>query len=205
MTDFKKVISRSNRAERQALLRAGTPLLYAHWEGFTKGAAIAYGSYLSGLGLRYEEILESFQGLEAISEVRQLAELKKRIFASSTILSKLRTIPSKSVKLPLTDYIGNVGNLNFELFSEVSSFVGVSIQGIETKKALIDVSLLKNRNDVAHGEFVQIDETEFSTLLDEIFDIMSAFKTEIQNSVAQKGFMRAPVAPIAVAGAVAPA
>lgn len=190
MTDFKKVISRSNAVEKNALLRAATPLLYAHWEGFMKGAAIAYGSYLSNIGLKYEDILDSFQGLEAISQVKQLAELRKRIFASSEIVSILRAIPTKAVKLPLTDFIGNVGNLNFELFVEVAKFVGIGADGFETKRALIDISLLKNRNDVAHGEYVQINEAEFSDLSNEVFSIMEHFKTAIQNAVAQKEYLR---------------
>lgn len=204
MTEFKKVMSRSNATEKRALLRAGTPLMYAHWEGFIKGAAIAYGSYLSNSGLKYQDILESFQGLEAISEVRQLMELRKRIFASSKIVSSLRAIPGKQVRLPLNDFIGNVGNLNYDLFSEMIQFVGISPDGFETKRALIDVSLLKNRNDIAHGEYIQIDEDEFSVLLSEIFPIMENFKTAIQNAVALKGYLRAQPA-VAVAPTPAPA
>lgn len=195
MTDFRKVISRSNIAEKRALMRAGTPLLYAHWEGFNKGAAIAYGSYLSSIGLKYDDISESFQGLEAISQVRQLSELRKRVFTSSKLLLEIRSIPSKSVKIPLSDFIGNVGNLNFELFSEVVGFVGLDIIGLETKKALIDISLLKARNDVAHGEYVQMNESDFYVLLDEVFDIMKAFKTEIQNAVALQSFRRPAITP----------
>lgn len=191
MTEFRKAVSRSTGVQRTALLRAGVPLLYAHWEGFIKTVAVAYGSYLTGRGLRYEEVLECFQGIEAIATVRTIGDLRKRLFASSTLLKDLHGIPAKRVRIPIGDYIGNVGNLNHDLFVDIASFIGVNPEPFETKKALIDVKLLKNRNEIAHGEHIMIEDDELESLTNEMFEVMEAFKTEVQNAVAIRGYLRA--------------
>lgn len=190
MTEFRKAVSLSKGTQRTALLRAGVPLLYAHWEGFVKGVAIAYGSYLSGKGLTYGEILESFQGIEAIATVRTIGDLRKKLFASSALLKDLHGIASKRVRLPIGDYIGNVGNLNHDLFRELSGFVGIDSEQFETKRALIDVKLLKNRNEIAHGDHVVVESEDLETLTNEMFGVMEAFKAEIQNAVAVKSYLR---------------
>ena len=192
IASLRKAIRNAGGPTQVALLRASVTLLYAHWEGYVKTAAIRYGAYISSLRINFSEAQRSFSGLKALSYVKQLHSLKKQIFVSSELLSALHSVDDDRLSLNLDAHIANVGNLDYDLFEQIAQFLCIDAKSYSAKKTLIDESLLKKRNEIARGDYLLIDMDGFEVLSDEILEIMRQFKTDIQNAVALKAYLRPP-------------
>lgn len=187
---IKRSIQNASGTTESALLRAAVPLLYAHWEGFIKSSAICYGNFISTLGLRYCDIKESFSGLKALGYVKQLHSISKRIFVSSQLYLALKEIENEKAIIDLKDHISNIGNLDYDALEQILEFLSLDTSNYASKKQLLDGILLKNRNEIAHGEFVPIDLIGFESLMNEMLLLMRIFKTDIQNFAATKTYKR---------------
>ena len=178
-------------AAENASLRAAIPLLYAHWEGFVKQSAIMYADLITSQGLTYSQIKPCFRGLEAHSYIKSLDQIVRRLFATSEIVERLDQISSDTAVLPLESYIGQVGNLNYDMFDQIARFLGVDTSTYLAKKNLIDVTLLKRRNTIAHGSYIPVDRIGYEDLGGEITVLMRQFKDDLQNAAVLKTYLAA--------------
>lgn len=62
-----------------AYVRAGIPLLYAHWEGFVKEASEAYLLYVGGLKLNYDQLASCLVVFGVKKYISDLVQSKKSI------------------------------------------------------------------------------------------------------------------------------
>ena len=108
IASLRDAIRRSSPPAQTALIRSAVALLYAHWEGFVKAAAVHYGSYISSTGITFSEAHLSFSGLKALGHVKQLHAINKRVFVASELLSELQGIETEKVTLPLHGYISQL-------------------------------------------------------------------------------------------------
>ena len=60
--------------------------------------------------------------------------------------------------------------------------MGIDAKPYETKFNLIDSSLLKRRNCIAHGEYLELELNSYRLLADEVLALMRQLKTDIENS-----------------------
>ena len=104
IASIRKAIRNASGRNQATLLRAAVPLLYAHWEGFVKTAAFRYAAYISGLGITFREARKSFSGLKALSYVKQLHPINKRIFVASQLLAALHSVENEKV----CDFVGTL-------------------------------------------------------------------------------------------------
>jgi hypothetical protein len=63
------------------------------------------------------------------------------------------------------------------------------------KKVMIDQKLLKNRNNIAHGQHLDIDEGEYYELYYEILEIIELFRNELENAAALNAYKRPTATP----------
>jgi MAE_28990/MAE_18760-like HEPN len=187
---IRKSIHNASGRGQLALLRAAVPLLYAHWEGFIKKAAFHYSDYISSIGITYREAKMCLAGLKALTYVKKLHPMTKRIFVASELLAALHKIENEAIDINLKPYISNVGNLTYDIFEQIVGFLCIDPTGYGAKKQLIDESLLSRRNDIAHGDYLLIDVDGFESLSEEIIVIMRQFKTDIENGAALKTYLR---------------
>ena len=134
----RKSIRNASGRNQLALLRAAVPLLYAHWEGFIKTAAFRYAGYISSLGIKFREAKVSLAGLKALTYVKQLHPITKRIFVASELLAALHEVESEPVEINLEPYIANVGNLNYDIFEQIAGFLCIDATRYAVKKQLIE-------------------------------------------------------------------
>lgn len=172
-----------------AHIRAGISMLYAHWEGFVKGAANAYIGYLSSRADRMRDLQPCFVALGMKSRLASTQESAKSAIAVSTVAFLIDEL-DKPIKLPAADAISAQSNLNSVVFKNIVGWIGVDSAQYSTRFTLIDKSLLETRNGIAHGEYLVIDAPRFESLVTEILEVLRWFKTDIENAVVQKSFLR---------------
>ena len=67
--------------------------------------------------------------------------------------------------------------------------MGLDARPYEPRYRLINESLLGRRNKIAHGEWLDLDESGFVSLVDDVLILLRMFKTDIENSVALQGYL----------------
>ena len=189
IADMKMAVARIESISKKTVIRAGTPLLYAHWEGFVKNSAKGYLEYVNYQGHKYEELASCFVviGLKKkIGLVAQSKQAKVNINAVEFIRSEM----AEKSNLSLESAIRTESNLSSTVFENICHSIGLSTRWYEPKYNLIDKSLLERRNKIAHGEYLDLDTTQFRDLADEVVSLLRGFKTDIQNAATLKSYKR---------------
>ena len=83
-------------------------------------------------------------------------------------------------------------NLSAEVFENITIAIGVDPSGYAAKYHLLDESLLRRRNEIAHGEYLDIDRPGFESLLTEVVNLLRQYKNDIQNSAVLRAYLKTP-------------
>jgi len=94
----------------------------------------------------------------------------------------------KKAKIFYEGVIKTQSNLSSSVFEEIASSIGIDPTRYKLKYKLIDESLLKRRNQIAHGEYLNIDTQGYQNLSDEVVALISAYKTDIENAIALESY-----------------
>jgi len=175
-------------ARRQAAIRGGVPMLYAHWEGFVRVSAEALVRHVELQGRTYRSLKACFVVHGMSAELGQFTESKKhskRLVSVKFIMAKLDEIAKFSSKSP----ISTKSNLSSEVSGEILSAVGIPSGAYAVRSNFMDESLLRRRNSIAHGEWLDLDEPAFMDLADGVITLIRWFKTDIENLAATKGYL----------------
>jgi hypothetical protein len=189
ISTLKSAVKSSAFISEQTLVRASVALLYAHWEGFIKSAATGYVSYVNNQDLNYSELKTCFVVLgfkKTLHDVQQ----SKQSQLNATLIDFLRDGLDKKSKLKIDTAINTESNLSASVFENILHAVGFDTQPYEARSNLIDESLLKRRNTIAHGEYIDVAKDDWAKLADEVLQMLRQFKTDIENAMAQSAFKR---------------
>lgn len=190
---LKTAVKSAAYISEQTLVRASIALLYAHWEGFIKSAATAYVTYVNNQGLSYSELQTCFIVL-GFKKTLHDAQQSKQSQLNVTLVDFLRDGLSTKTKLKMDTAINTESNLSASVFENILLAVGFATAPYETKTNLINESLLKRRNTIAHGEYIDVAKADWAKLADEVLQMLRQFKTDIENAMALSAFKRtAPV------------
>lgn len=179
----------SNGPQRKPFIRAGISLLYAHWEGFIKNSSEIYLSYVESRALPYRDLKSCFVVFGLKGKINTLVEGKKslpNIEAMDFIFSKM----DETARLQISTAVNTESNLTSEVFRNIAGSLNINTSQYETKFQLIDSSLVKRRNKVAHGEFLDVKGSDFSSLVDEMLNLMRLYKTDIENAASLESYKR---------------
>ena len=94
----------------------------------------------------------------------------------------LHELPTQS-SITYQEIIDTQSNLSTLVFRNIVETLGFDYSSYETKEKLLDERLLRNRNRIAHGEYVEVSESEVLELQDECIGLMEIFRTQIDNAV----------------------
>jgi hypothetical protein len=83
--------------------------------------------------------------------------------------------------------------LNSNILKEILTTVGLDYKEYELKNNLLDSVLLKNRNSIAHGEYIDLNELNYNDLYSDILAIMDDIKNRLSNSIVLEEFKRKTV------------
>lgn len=189
MSALRFAVQSSSESDQRFMIRAAIALIYAHWEGYIKDAATRYLKYVGKRRLLYSELAEPFAALGIRREAGQLVnsvEPYDYIEAYRSFLAR-QSIESN---LPDDNVIDTGSNLNYKRFRRILTMVGIDCTRYDTREAMIDEKLLKNRNNIAHGELVQPDFDDYDELHCAVTDMLAAVKDQVSDAVVKKAYRR---------------
>lgn len=179
--NLKTSVRAASSLPQATLVRAGIALLYAHWEGFIKGASTAYAEYVSTRGLRFDELKACFIILGLKGRLETLAA-SRQASASADVLEFIQSRLQKNASFNLENAIDTESNLSSTVFQNITNAIGISDGHYSSYYNLIDESLLERRNKIAHGEYLDMNAAEWRDMADTVVGLMRAFKADIENA-----------------------
>ena len=187
---LKTVVSKAVGSNQDMLIRAGVPLVYAHWEGFIKAAAEGMLCFVAGSRRSYRELAPCFTALGVAKELDLLTSSKKehvRVAALKFLMANM----DAPARFSWQGRASAGGNLNFERFRSIAAAVGVEASRYETRSNFVDRRLLRRRNEIAHGARMDLDQDGFADIADGVLLLLRWFKTDLENSIALKSYLAA--------------
>jgi hypothetical protein len=172
--------------KKNALLRSGVTMLYAHWEGFIKVAANTYLEFVAMQGLPYNKLSNNFIALAMKDKLEQANQTNKATIYNEVAEFFITKLAERSV-IKYENRIAT-SNLSSSVFKEIVCMLGLDYSLYESKEVLIDEKLLKKRNMIAHGNYLDIDEEQYDELHGEIVAIIDNFRNQIDNCASTKQY-----------------
>jgi len=182
--------SSSNSEKQRCFTRAGIALLYAHWEGFIKEAALAYLNFVSVQGLKYEELAPNFIAFAMKAELNKASQTNKAEIYNEVVDFFLSGLTEKSNISYDDNAINTESNLKSHVLKNIVYSLGLDYSAFATKEILIDERLLKQRNDIAHGKYLPINEKFYVELHEEILGLMELFLNQVINAASLNQYKR---------------
>ncbi|MBL1281118.1 MAG: hypothetical protein COA33_012630 [Fluviicola sp.] len=184
--ELSSIRSRINLAKKRQLqdfeIRAGILLLYAHWEGFTKFSTECYLNFVKYKKLKYNELSTNLLALSLKSYIHEF-ETNYQHKLHVDFLNFIENDLDDRAKWNIENAIDTRSNLNSEVLENILSVIGIPMNDFELKFNLLDEQLLKNRNSIAHGNYLLIDRIEYLNIHKEIFTLMNVLSNELMNLV----------------------
>lgn len=190
IADLKIVVKNSKQMANETAVRAAIPLLYGHWEGFIKNSATFYLEFINGQSLKYCQLKSCFVVFGVKKRLNELIS-SKTSDVSISALDFLRDEMNENANLQIDSAIRTEFNLSSKVFLNILKSIGIDESKYESRFNLVDESLLKRRNFIAHGEYLDVDPSGFRNLADEVLMMLRWFKTDIENSVSLKEYIKA--------------
>ncbi len=188
-----KVFMRGSSSLAQAtVVRAAVPLLYAHWEGFIKNAALGYVNFVSNQRLRYKELASSFIVFGAKRHLNQLMSSRQASLNVAAV-DFFTTRLGERAELKLQGAIDTQSNLSSSVFENIAFSIGIDPVAYRSRYNLIDESLLRRRNRIAHGEYLDLHAADCRSLADETIVLMRSFKIDVENAATCRRYLRKSV------------
>lgn len=189
LTALRFVVETSPDSEQPIMIRAATALVYAHWEGYIKDAGTRYLRFVAMRRLPYSELADHFAALGLRREASKLAYAQtpdECIQAYRELMARQNGQSS----IPDAGVIDTGSNLNFKRFERILSILGIESAAYSTREAMIDERLLKTRNNIAHGEFVEPDFDQYDEVHTSVVEILSAVRDQIADAVQDAAYRR---------------
>ena len=181
--------AKTREHERESLRRAAVPLLYGHWEGFAKLSAENYLEMVSRQNLRHRDLKTNFVALSCRGALIEAASSTKA-YIHAQIVDFFIFNQDEKCKVPYRNVI-KTSNLNAETLRDVFFTLGLDYHSYWiSKEPLLDGSLLRVRNEIAHGARVTVDQTTYDQLHQFVLDITSTLKDTIENAAVQRSYLR---------------
>lgn len=174
----------------EALLRALSAILYAHYEGFCKFAWAVYLDELKKAGIKRKDCKDE---IAILSLEKKFNEIKNN-FSSSSIWefcqSGFHTLLEENIDFNIR--LEAESNLSPDIFKENCLKAGLSCTLVDQYKTRLK-SLLAKRNGIAHGEKMIIKHlAEYQEYEDAALEVMHDLAVSIIDSLENELYLKNP-------------
>jgi len=187
--ELTSAVKRAEGRNANVHVRCGIALLYAHWEGFIKDTANSYVNYLSYRADASSSLIPSLVALSLRAKFSEASASSRSKVVVPMVRYLIESLDSP-VDLPRSRGISTESNLSSAVFENIAGWIGLDTEGYSARYPIIDDVLLPSRNGIAHGEHLVVSKERYLSLVEEVTFLMRMFKTDVENSVAQKSFLR---------------
>lgn len=183
------IISSKSSSTENALLRSGLALLYAHWEGFVKLASLTYLEYIGRRRLPYRQLSNNFIAIRLNQIINKLST-RNKVSECMDIVEFFINGLDERCGIPIKNAIDTESNLSSKVFKEIIYTLNFDYSPYETKEKIVDEKLVSNRNNIAHGQYLLIDVSDYFQLESDILALMNVFNSQIDNAAFQQHYLR---------------
>lgn len=188
LTSLRFMLQDVREHQAKPLLRAAVCLLYAHWEGFIRGAANVYLAFVAYQGLRYRDLTPNFVAFGLRRDIAEAGKSERPIL-HTTLVTTLMSELSDPARIDCSNAMPQ-RNVNSRELREVLALVGLDEREYLSKGPLLDEKLLAHRNRIAHGERADLELADYYELHAEIVGLVERFNTDVQNAAATERYRR---------------
>lgn len=172
---------------QNAALRFAVPILYAHWEGFTKKSCEYYLEFISTRYLKHAELKPQFVALSLTKKLGRL-EIKNIEEKTKTVELLLNELNSSS-NIPTKNIIQTKSNLKFDILEEILFILGLDLNKFTPYRELIN-DLVDARNNIAHGNYLRVELPSYQSMHVDVQIVMELLKTELENSALSEAYKK---------------
>lgn len=187
IADLRSASRSKSSLNHWTIIRAGVPLLYAHWEGFIKETSQLYLNYVSSQRMKFGELASCFVVFGVKKHLGNITDSRKTKLNIAAI-EFFRSCEHERADLVLSNAIDTKSNLNSEIFENIAISIGVSVIPYSSYYKFIDESLLARRNKIAHGESLDVNADDFRTIANNLISLLRMFKNDIENLAVTSAF-----------------
>ena len=174
---------------RNTFLRASLCLLYAHWEGFIREAATGYVRFVARQGLKFRDVTPNLVALGLKTEIQNAGRSNLATFHTNLTQRIMGT--QEDDFAPAWDRaIDTQSNLDSKVLREVLCVVGVRGDAYFSKGPIIDERLVKNRNSIAHGRGVSINQEDYNELHELVVYLLDLFRDDLETAAETGSYLR---------------
>lgn len=172
----------------RAILRASVPLMYAHWEGHVSVVSRAYLDFLALRRLRYSNLKQSFRLNAFFATIRRMTQARASYLEQVAFLSNVVDSGESQLRTVDGDILSTRSNLNSAVLQDLCCFLSLDITQFESDFDFLDKILLYRRNNIAHGQFIEIDIDTLRDMSERVIEMMRKFNNLVDNEVNLQGY-----------------
>lgn len=189
LSQWYQIASKARKHELNGVLRGGSALLYAHWEGYVKEAARGYLEYVDRQGLTVSQLRPELAAV-ALRGVLGRGEQSKQARDHTELVEMVRDLNGIRAMIPHErSTIKTNQNLRFATFVDVMHSIGCDGERHKLFQKLIDVRLVENRHAIVHGREVVVQLDDWVEIREKVLRILDDVRTQVSNAAASKAFM----------------
>jgi MAE_28990/MAE_18760-like HEPN len=183
ISDLRAAVRRIDEEFRRSLLRASVPLVYAHWEGHVSVVAKSYLEFLALRRPRYSTLKPSFRLNEFFATFRRMRGFQLKHQQIIEFLERVLRCDDLQFRRIDEDLISTKSNLSSHVLKELCLYLSIDCAPFEDDYDFIDKILLYRRNNIAHGEYMQVDAQMLEEMSNRVIKMMRTFNNLVENDV----------------------
>jgi hypothetical protein len=180
---------RKDNTNRLTEIRACVLFIYAHWEGFIKNASEYYLLYVKSQKKRFCDLKDNFLSIKFMNKIQECSESKVHGVYFNVLNDILDSLELRS-DYSIDGIIKTNSNLTSKILESILSIIGFDKTLFELKHNLIDENLVKYRNEIAHGEFVEYEFSQLEEIKNVVVNMLEEFKDRLGNAATQKEYQK---------------